>query len=89
MSDCTVYIDESGDLGIGVGTQWFVLTAVIVLKQDEKNIRTTMEHIRTFVNVKDVYKRQRGAPLVRRRTSCRASSHQGKPVRLRHLWYTG
>lgn len=58
MSDCTVYIDESGDLGIGVGTQWFVLTAVIVLKQDEKNIRTTMEHIRTFVNVKEIHIRK-------------------------------
>lgn len=58
MSDCTVYIDESGDLGIGVGTQWFVLTAVIVLKQDEKNIRTTMERIRSSVNVKEIHIRK-------------------------------
>lgn len=28
MADCTVYIDESGDLGFGHGTKWFVLTAV-------------------------------------------------------------
>lgn len=30
MADCTVYIDESGDLGFGHGTKWFVLTAVTV-----------------------------------------------------------
>ena len=28
---CTVYIDEAGDLGIGRGTHWFVLTAVIAV----------------------------------------------------------
>ena len=33
---CTVYIDEAGDLGIGRGTQWFVITAVIVPKESEK-----------------------------------------------------
>lgn len=27
-ANCTVYIDEAGDLGIGRGTRWFVLTAV-------------------------------------------------------------
>lgn len=39
MSDCTVYIDEAGDLGIGRGTTWFVLTAVIVDKTAEASIR--------------------------------------------------
>lgn len=32
MSDCTVYIDEAGDLGYQRGTRWFVLSAVIVEK---------------------------------------------------------
>ena len=27
-SDCTVYIDEAGDLGIGRGTRWFILIEV-------------------------------------------------------------
>lgn len=39
MSDYTVYIDEAGDLGIGRGTRWFVLSAVIVAKEDESAIR--------------------------------------------------
>lgn len=29
-TNCTVYIDEAGDLGINRGTQWFILSAVIV-----------------------------------------------------------
>lgn len=39
MSDYTVYIDEAGDLGIGRGTRWFVLTAVVVKKTVEPQIR--------------------------------------------------
>lgn len=31
MGDYTVYIDEAGDLGIGKGTRWFVLSAVLTL----------------------------------------------------------
>lgn len=58
MSDCTVYIDEAGDLGIGVGTQWFVLTAVIVLKEDERAIRATMERIRSRINVNEIHIRK-------------------------------
>ena len=42
MSDYTVYIDEAGDLGIGRGTRWFVLSAVIVAKEDESAIREKM-----------------------------------------------
>ena len=42
MSECTVYIDEAGDLGIGRGTQWFVLSAVIVEKSNEPQIRLKM-----------------------------------------------
>ena len=43
MSDYTVYIDEAGDLGIGRGTRWFVLSAVIVAKEDESAIREKNE----------------------------------------------
>ena len=47
MGDYTVYIDESGDLGINRGTQWFVLSAVVVEKSEEKNIREKINQIKT------------------------------------------
>ena len=31
----TVYIDESGDLGINKGTQWFIISGAIISKEDE------------------------------------------------------
>lgn len=58
MSDCTVYIDEAGDLGFGRGTKWFVLTAVIVNKADERNIRNKMEQIKTRLNVREIHLRK-------------------------------
>lgn len=58
MSDYTVYIDEAGDLGIGKGTQWFVLTAVIVKKCDEPTIRKCMDGIKTKLNVHDIHMRK-------------------------------
>lgn len=58
MSDCTVYIDEAGDLGINRGTQWFVLTAVIVSKCDEKRIREHMEQIKTRLNIREIHFRK-------------------------------
>lgn len=57
-SDYTVYIDEAGDLGIGKGTQWFVLTAVIVRKSEEPQIRLKMEQIRNRLNVKEIHLRK-------------------------------
>ncbi len=42
---CTVYIDEAGDLGINRGTQWFILSALVVNKSDEFSIRD-----KNFVN---------------------------------------
>ena len=45
MSDYAVYIDEAGDLGIGRGTRWFVLTAVVVKKTVEPQIRARMTAI--------------------------------------------
>ena len=38
-TQCTIYIDEAGDLGINRGTRWFVLTSVIVNKESELNIK--------------------------------------------------
>lgn len=55
MSECTVYIDESGDLGFGHGTKWFVLTAVIVDKQDEKQIRAKMNRVKSCLNLKQIH----------------------------------
>ena len=58
MSDCTVYIDEAGDLGIGRGTQWFVLSAVIVDKEAEKQIRAKIAQIKTKINVNEIHLRK-------------------------------
>ncbi len=55
MGDYTVYIDESGDLGINRGTQWFVLSAVVVEKSEEKNIREKINQIKTRLNVKEIH----------------------------------
>ena len=57
MSDCTVYIDESGDLGIGVGrgTKWFVLSAVIVDKVAEPQIRAKIAQNRTRLNINEIH----------------------------------
>lgn len=57
MSDYTVYIDEAGDLGIGRGTKWFVLSAVIVDKCKESGIRKTMAAIKTRLNLKEIHMR--------------------------------
>lgn len=58
MSDYTVYIDEAGDLGIGKGTQWFVLSAVIVAKEDECAIREKMSQIKSRLNIKEIHLRK-------------------------------
>lgn len=55
MSDCTVYIDEAGDLGVNKGTRWFVLSGVIVNKADEPKIRATMERIRLRLNIREIH----------------------------------
>lgn len=51
----TVYIDEAGDLGINRGTQWFVLSAVIVDKADEPSIRAKLAQIKTKLNVNEIH----------------------------------
>jgi hypothetical protein len=45
--NCTVYIDESGDLGINRGTRWFTLSGVIVNEESESDIRKTIKDIRS------------------------------------------
>lgn len=56
--DSTVYIDESGDLGCGTGTRWFIISAVIVDKEDEKKIRQTINEIKTRLNVQEIHLRR-------------------------------
>ena len=58
MTESTVYIDEAGDLGSGKGTQWFVLSAVIVDKSNEPDIRKKMETIKGRLNVKRIHLRE-------------------------------
>lgn len=53
--ECTVYIDEAGDLGIGRGTQWFVLTAVIVNKDSEPKIRSIMASVKKRLNLDNIH----------------------------------
>lgn len=58
MVTSTVYIDEAGDLGANRGTQWFVLTAVIVDKKDEPHIRQTMMRLKKELNVNEIHVRK-------------------------------
>ena len=65
MADCTIYIDEAGDLGANRGTQWFVLSAVIIDNSNEKLLRREIDTIKHklncqtihFRNIKDFQKR--------------------------------
>lgn len=58
MADYTVYIDEAGDLGYRRGTKWFILTAVIVDKNKEREIRSTLASLRTKLNVNEIHLRK-------------------------------
>lgn len=53
--DCTIYIDEAGDLGIGRGTQWFVLSAVIVNVDDEPEVRNIITSIKQRLNIHEIH----------------------------------
>ncbi len=53
-----VYIDEAGDLGANKGTQWFVLSAVIVDKKDEPQIRNTIVRLKKELNVHEIHIRK-------------------------------
>lgn len=54
----TVYIDEAGDLGIQRGTKWFIITAVIVEKEKESDIRAALSHIKSKLNLKEIHLRK-------------------------------
>lgn len=58
MGQSTIYIDESGDLGYGTGTRWFVITAVIVEKEKEHSIRQKINTIKNKLNVQDIHLRR-------------------------------
>ena len=58
MEHSMVYIDESGDLGYGTGTRWFVLSAVIVDKEKEKSIRQKMNQIKSRLKVEEIHLRK-------------------------------
>ena len=58
MADCTVYIDEAGDLGILRGTRWFVLTAVIVDKANEPRVRNRLSAVKTQLNLHTIHMRE-------------------------------
>ena len=53
-----VYIDEASDLGIKRGTRWFVITAVIVPKNVENDIRRSIISIRNKFNLKEIHLRK-------------------------------
>lgn len=56
--ECNVYIDESGDLGIGKGTRWFVITAVIAEKDKEKELRSIIKGIKNQLNIQTIHFRE-------------------------------
>lgn len=58
MKNCTVCIDESGDLGVNRGTRWFVISAVIIPGESEKDIRNAIESIRDKLNIKEIHLRR-------------------------------
>lgn len=58
MDKSTVYIDEAGDLGCQRGTKWFVITAVIVDKDKENEIRQIMNVIKSRLNVREIHLRK-------------------------------
>lgn len=58
MAEYNAYLDEAGDLGSHRGTRWFVLSAVVVRKEDEAIIRTRMKAIQTKLNVKAIHFRE-------------------------------
>lgn len=69
MSNCTVYIDEAGDLGYQRGTQWFILSAVVVDKTEERAIRTTMAQIKSRLMMIYQTRTRRGMKRISPRTA--------------------
>ena len=57
-SNCTLYIDEGGDLGIGKGCDWSILSGVFIDKQEEPQIRETIKNIRIKLNINEIHFRK-------------------------------
>jgi hypothetical protein len=55
LSNCTVYIDEAGDLGINKGTRWFVLSAIIIDKNKEPLVRQKIKSLKTDLNLHEIH----------------------------------
>ncbi len=53
--ECTIYIDEAGDLGYNRGTKWFVLSAIIVDKDKEPLIRQKMKSLKSELNLNEIH----------------------------------
>ncbi|RJX26553.1 MAG: DUF3800 domain-containing protein [Dethiobacter sp.] len=45
------YIDESGDEGIKRGTEWFILTAVIVQKENDLKTSKAIDDIKVKLQI--------------------------------------
>lgn len=58
LANCTIYIDEAGDLGINKGTRWFVLSAIIVNKDKEADIRQKIQTIKSELNLNEIHFRK-------------------------------
>lgn len=56
--ESTVYIDEAGGLGYGKGTRWFIISAVIVDKIKENEIRQSMNAIKSRLNAREIHLRK-------------------------------
>lgn len=74
-TECNVYIDESGDLGKGCGTRWFVLTAVIVTPEQEEEILETVANIKHRLNIDEIHFKnikpfERKAYIIQELTNC-------------------
>lgn len=57
-NNCSVYIDEAGDLGINRGTKWFVLSGVIVDRAEEKELRKRIKGIKSKLNINTIHFRK-------------------------------
>ncbi|MDL2324021.1 DUF3800 domain-containing protein [Ruminococcaceae bacterium OttesenSCG-928-A16] len=55
MANAMIYIDESGDLGCRKGTKWFILTALIVTSEEEKDLVREMRKIKSVLNMKIIH----------------------------------
>ena len=53
--ECTIYIDEAGDLGLNRGTKWFVLSAIIVDKDKENDIRQKIKSLKNDFNLNEIH----------------------------------